>query len=111
MSDPLYSFDPGTSGPRGGPGTMVTATSGCGSAVGHGPHAAMFHYAADGTMLCPRTDMIVDCQGWPEVAGEFPASMLGGDPEPGPPYTHTLVPPEPIGEDEDGNLIYPEPGP
>ena len=38
--------------------------------------------------------------------------MLGGtEPEPGPPYTHTIVPPEPIGEDEDGNPLYPEPGP
>ena len=49
---------------------------------------------------------------WPDSAGAFLHNMLGGtEPEPGPPYTHTLVPPEPIGEDEDGNLLYPEPGP
>jgi hypothetical protein len=47
----------------------------------------------------------------PEALGGFMHSMLGGTPQPGPPYTHTLVPPEPIGEDEDGNDIYPPPGP
>ena len=31
--------------------------------------------------------------------------------KPGPPYTHTLVPPEPAGELEDGTPVYPEPGP
>ena len=49
---------------------------------------------------------------WPDSAGAFLHNMLGGtEPEPGPPYTHTIVPPEPIGEDEDGNPLYPEPGP
>jgi hypothetical protein len=49
---------------------------------------------------------------WPDAAGEFLANMLGaGDPEPGPPYVHTLVPPEPIGYTGDGDPIYPEPGP
>jgi hypothetical protein len=49
---------------------------------------------------------------WPEAAGAFLASLYGDpEPEPGPPYVHTIVPPEPIGEDEDGNLIYLEPGP
>ena len=39
-------------------------------------------------------------------------NILGGtEPPPGPPYVHTLVPPEPIGEDADGNPLYPEPGP
>lgn len=33
------------------------------------------------------------------------------EPSPGPPYVHTFAPPEPIGEDEDGNDIHPEPGP
>ena len=47
---------------------------------------------------------------WNDAAGAFLASILGGsEPEPGPPYTHTIVPPEPIGEDEDGNLLYPAP--
>ena len=49
--------------------------------------------------------------GWPEGAGEFMRNMLGGQQEPGPPWTHTLVPPEPTGQDEDGNPLYPEPGP
>ena len=31
---------------------------------------------------------------FPEDAGEFLGNMLCGDPEPGPPWTHTLVPPE-----------------
>ena len=49
---------------------------------------------------------------WPEAAGAFLASLYGDpEPEPGPPYVHTIVPPEPIGELEDGTLIYPEPGP
>ena len=34
---------------------------------------------------------------WPEAAGEFLQNLLGGaESEPGPPYVHTLVPPEPI---------------
>ena len=49
---------------------------------------------------------------WPEAASEFIGSLFGGtDPRPGPPYVHTLVPPEPIGWDDDGNPVYPEPGP
>lgn len=48
---------------------------------------------------------------WPEAVGGFLHNMLGGEPETGPPYTHTFVAPEPIGEDEDGNPVYPEPGP
>jgi hypothetical protein len=51
-------------------------------------------------------------QFWPDVAGEVLHNILsGGGPAPGPQYTHTIVPPEPIGEDEDGNAVYPEPGP
>lgn len=42
----------------------------------------------------------------------LPIPLTGGaSSEPGPPYTHTIVPPEPIGEDEAGNPIYPEPAP
>lgn len=33
---------------------------------------------------------------WPDSAGEFVHNMLGGDPAPGPPYVHTIVPPEPV---------------
>jgi hypothetical protein len=44
-------------------------------------------------------------------AGEFLRNLLAPVSQPGPPYTHTIVPPEPVGVDEDGNLIYPEPGP
>lgn len=53
----------------------------------------------------------VETRAW-EAMGEVMHNILGGaSPAPGPPYTHTLVPPEPIGEDEDGNPIYPPPGP
>jgi hypothetical protein len=35
---------------------------------------------------------------WPEGAGQILHDILsGGEPEPGPPWTHTIVPPEPIG--------------
>ena len=45
------------------------------------------------------------------AAGEFMTALLGAPEQPGPPYVHTFVPPEPIGQDEDGNDIYPPPGP
>jgi hypothetical protein len=48
---------------------------------------------------------------WPDGAGEFLHNLLSPVSTPGPPYTHTLVPPGPIGWDEDGNPLYPEPGP
>jgi hypothetical protein len=61
---------------------------------------------------------VVVRDGWPyfdpaplDGAGAFLKNMLGGPPEPGPPYTHTLAAPEPTGEDEDGNDIYPPPDP
>ena len=61
--------------------------------------------------LRPDVLAAVESWAWPAL-GEVMHSILGGsDREPGPPYTHTIVPPEPIGEDEDGNLLYPEPGP
>ena len=50
---------------------------------------------------------------WPDGAGEFMFSLFG-DPAVtagGPPYVHTLKPVEPVGYDDDGNPIYPEPGP
>ena len=43
--------------------------------------------------------------------GEVMHRVLNPEPSPGPPYTHTLVHEEPIGWDEDGNPLYPEPGP
>jgi len=48
---------------------------------------------------------------WPEGAGEFLNDLLNPASAPGPPWTHTIVPPEPIGWDADGNPLYPEPGP
>ena len=45
------------------------------------------------------------------MLGNFLCNTLNPDWPPGPPYVHTVVPPEPIGEDEDGNPLYPEPGP
>lgn len=46
-----------------------------------------------------------------QALGQLMHNLLNPEPPPGPPYTHTIVPPQPIGEDEDGNDIYPEPGP
>lgn len=44
--------------------------------------------------------------------GSFLHNLLGGGTSGGgPPYTHTFVPPEPVGVDEDGNDVYPPPGP
>ena len=48
---------------------------------------------------------------WQDGAGSFLHGLLHPEPKPGPPFTHTIVQPEPIGEDEDGNPLYPEPGP
>ena len=48
---------------------------------------------------------------WPDGAGEILHNMLGGsNPQPGPPWTHTIVPPEPEYDDE-GNEIWREPDP
>lgn len=46
-----------------------------------------------------------------QALGHALRNLLSPEPAPGPPYTHTLVSPEPIGEDEDGNPVYPPPGP
>ena len=58
-----------------------------------------------------RPDVLAEIESWAWPAlGEVMHNILGGsEPEPGPPWTHTIVPPEPIGED--GNPLYPEPGP
>jgi hypothetical protein len=48
---------------------------------------------------------------WADGAGSFLHGLLHPDHPAGPPYVHTLVPPEPIGWDEDGEPVYPEPGP
>jgi hypothetical protein len=48
---------------------------------------------------------------WPDGAGGFLHNLLSPVTPPGPPYTHTIVPPGPAGWDEDGTPIYPEPGP
>lgn len=47
----------------------------------------------------------------PTALGTLLHSTLNPSPSAGPPWTHALAPPEPIGEDEDGNPVYPEPGP
>ena len=52
----------------------------------------------------------VDSWAWPAL-GEIMHNILGGTPEPGPPYTHTIVPPEPLYWDDFGSPVYPEPGP
>lgn len=46
----------------------------------------------------------------PAAVGHFLSAMLTPPEADGPPFTHTLQPPEPE-EDEAGNLIWPEPGP
>ena len=61
--------------------------------------------------MCSR-----DCgrQGVAQPPGlEFPGNYLGPAflPEPSPPYVHTFKSPEPVGWDDDGNPLYPEPGP
>lgn len=38
----------------------------------------------------------VPAEFWPEAAGGFLQNMLNPEPEPGPPYVHTIVPPEPV---------------
>jgi len=64
-----------------------------------------------GPAFPPLPDPDRDYQVLPDACGDLLASLLAPAIEPGPPYVHTFVPPEPIGEDEDGNDIYPEPGP
>lgn len=49
---------------------------------------------------------------WPEFASETLQNLLGDpEPRPGEPYVHTFRSSEPIGWDDDGNPVYPEPGP
>jgi hypothetical protein len=45
-----------------------------------------------------------------DAMGHFLAGLLAPVSEPGPPYTHTLVPPEPEYDDE-GNEVWREPDP
>ena len=40
---------------------------------------------------------------WTEAAGEFMHRMLNPEPEPGPPYVHTLVLAEPEYDEDDGS--------
>lgn len=47
----------------------------------------------------------------PPAMGTFLHGLLNPEPSPGPPWTHTMLPPEPTGEDEDEYPVYPEPGP
>jgi len=62
--------------------------------------------------LRKRASAVADLEtrAW-EALGHVMHNVLNPEPPPGPPYTHTIVPPEPIGEDENGNPLYPEPGP
>ena len=52
----------------------------------------------------------IEQRAWDNL-GALIGNLLAPPAEPGPPYVHTFTPPEPIGQDEDGNDIYPEPGP
>ena len=62
--------------------------------------------------LRERASVVADVEAWAwGNLGEIMHGLLNPEPEPGPPYTHTIVPPEPIGWDEDGTPLYPEPGP
>ena len=62
--------------------------------------------------LRERASVVADVEAWAwGNLGEIMHGLLNPEPEPGPPYTHTIVPPEPIGWDEDGTPVYPEPGP
>ena len=47
-----------------------------------------------------------------DSAGESLQNLLGDlEPRPGGPYVHRFKAPEPAGWDDDGNPVYPEPGP
>lgn len=46
-----------------------------------------------------------------DILGPFLHGFFDPEPDPGPPYVHTFTSPEPIGEDEEGDPIYPPPGP
>ena len=48
---------------------------------------------------------------WPDSAGHFLHNLLNPASQPGLPYTHTIVPPEPLYWDDFGTPVYPEPGP
>lgn len=93
--------------------------SGVGGYVRRGERRHVPSDPDDGIPRCDSCRARLDLGMWPhickEVTFETPLSPLPFLPllpdEPGPPWTHTLVPPEPIGEDEDGNPVYPEPGP
>lgn len=52
----------------------------------------------------------IETRAWGNL-GHLMHALLNPEPAPGPPCVHTLVPPEPIGYDEDGDPVYPEPGP
>ena len=56
-------------------------------------------------------DAVTDADDWPGSAGHFLHNLLNPAMQPGPPYTHTIVPPEPLYWDEFGTPVYPEPGP
>lgn len=43
---------------------------------------------------------------FPDAVGAVLHAMLNAEPEPGPPYMHTVKPPEPAGYDEDGRPIW-----
>ena len=61
--------------------------------------------------LRKRASVAADVEAWAwDALGEVMHAILNPASTPGPPYTHTIVPPEPIGEDEDGDPLYPEPG-
>ena len=59
-----------------------------------------------------RASAVADIEAWAwGNLGEVMRGLLNPEPPPGPPYTHTIRPPEPIGWNEDGEPVYPEPGP
>lgn len=66
--------------------------------------------ADDYAALCdPRPD-VPDAPLFPAAMGEVLHAILHPKPQPGPPYVHTIRPPEPIGYDEQGRPIWePEP--
>ena len=59
-----------------------------------------------------RATIAADVEAWAwGNLGEIMRGLLNPEPEPGPPYTHTIVPPEPLYYDDFGTPVYPEPGP
>jgi len=65
-----------------------------------------------GEEIRKRAALIAEVDAWAlDGLAEIMRSLIADQQRPGPPYVHTIVPPAPVGWDEDGDPLYPEPGP